>query len=787
MPELREGNIMYSYEWDETTGGLLLTSSLLKVSKEPRPVYYQELDLLGFDKYWTYTKNDTYPYMWAEANNYFYRGRKVAEIQGGSCYTAPELNILESPEPEGTHLRFVDIPAMIEKNRAIMEGLIQETIKRVYNTYKKYKDKGKVDFFHVSYSGGKDSEVTFDIVQRALPHNAFIVLFGDTGMEFPDTYRAKDIIKKFCEENKIEFHEACSEFNPLDSWRKFGVPSSSMRWCCGVHKTAPQLLKLREVAGKPDLKEMAFVGIRSSESIRRSEYDYISFGTKHSGQFSFNPILEWNSAEVYMYIYMQNLHINAAYKKGSSRAGCLFCPMATEKSDFFNHGIYPEKVEPFIEIIKELYVDRKDEKLLNSYIENKGWKARKNGRDLSIGIGDYTETTEGTKRIITLRESDESWKEWIKTVGVLDYENGRFHLYTKNNLTFYFTISTLKDGYMKFIFDEEVAKNNPTVFKDIKNVLKKYHTCIACRYCEANCPYGNISFVNGKVTISDACIKCGLCNKIDNGCLVYNSLILPKGTGKMKKGSLDEYGTHPVKLEWIQEYIKYKENFEDKQTKLGKAMLPMFRKFLRNAGITNKNNDWTALAQILFKDELDMDYIWGLMFANLAYSAQTGWLIKNLDFDVTYLQNELVNMITGFTSSKTGPRNITNSFRHMSELPFSKVGFGEVIGKTKEGFQFIRHSWKNPDFRVILYSLYKFAEACDGYYQFTLSRLMNHNIESEGISPTEIFGISREQIEKILNGLAINYSEFISISFTLDLDNINLNSEKTAEDVLSLF
>jgi len=267
---------MYSYEWDETTGGLLLTSSLPKVSKEPRPVYYQELDLLGFDKHWIYEKNDAYPYMWAEATSYFYRGRKVAEIQGGSCYTTPELNILEAPEPEGIPLKFVDIPAMVEKNRAIMESLIQETIKKVYNTYKKFKN--KVDFFHVSYSGGKDSEVTFDIVQRTLPHNAFKVLFGDTGMEFPDTYIAKDVIKKFCEENKIEFYEARSEFNPLDSWRKFGMPSSSMRWCCGVHKTAPQLLKLREVTGNSNLKEMAFVGIRSSESTRRSEYEYALLG-----------------------------------------------------------------------------------------------------------------------------------------------------------------------------------------------------------------------------------------------------------------------------------------------------------------------------------------------------------------------------------------------------------------------------------------------------------------------------------------------------------------------------
>ena len=39
---------MYSYTWDEETGGLLLNSTELKFSKEPRPVYSRELDILGF-------------------------------------------------------------------------------------------------------------------------------------------------------------------------------------------------------------------------------------------------------------------------------------------------------------------------------------------------------------------------------------------------------------------------------------------------------------------------------------------------------------------------------------------------------------------------------------------------------------------------------------------------------------------------------------------------------------------------------------------------------------------
>ena len=50
---------MYQYIWDTETGGLLLTTEISKFSKEPRPVYYKELDILGFDRFWNYSKDDS--------------------------------------------------------------------------------------------------------------------------------------------------------------------------------------------------------------------------------------------------------------------------------------------------------------------------------------------------------------------------------------------------------------------------------------------------------------------------------------------------------------------------------------------------------------------------------------------------------------------------------------------------------------------------------------------------------------------------------------------------------
>lgn len=277
---------MYSYSWDTETGGLLLNSSQLNFSKEPRPVYYKELDILGLNQYWQYDRKDTYPYMWAEANNYYYRGRLVAKTRGGSIYTAPEIIIVENPEPDGMPLRFVDIPAMVEKNRDLLEKLAQDTIKKIYNNYTKHKD--KVDVFYVAFSGGKDSIVVFDLVQRALPHNGFEVMFGDTDMEFATTKTVVEWANEYCHEHGISFYIARADMNALDSWDLFGAPARRLRWCCTVHKTAPVINKLCEIHGMNRIHAMMITGVRGDESVARSDYDELSMGKKLPGQYSYH-------------------------------------------------------------------------------------------------------------------------------------------------------------------------------------------------------------------------------------------------------------------------------------------------------------------------------------------------------------------------------------------------------------------------------------------------------------------------------------------------------------------
>ena len=790
---------MYSYSYDVETGGILLNSSPLLFSKEPRPVYYKELDILGLDKYWNYEKNDSYPYMWAEANNYFYRGRKVAQTKGGSCYTAPEITILEEPEPNKQPLRFVDVPAMVARNQELLEGLVQETIKKVYNTYQQYQS--KVDVFYVAFSGGKDSVVALDIVQRALPHNAFMVLFGDTGMEFPDTYRVIEDVEKYCKSNEISFYRSCSNLSPIETWNKFGPPAQTMRWCCSVHKTSPQIILLRKIMNNPHFRGMAFTGVRGDESASRSEYKDVSLGEKVKGQYSCHPILEWGSAELFTYIYARDLIINEAYKKGNSRAGCLVCPLAASKNMYFKEQSYgkSETGELTTTTFNKIILDTTSKNLssdeaVKEFMDIGGWKARRSGKELSIAKNLSIDEFEKGVLTITTYANAPDWKEWIKTVG---------------------KVSFLTDGDVEVIFEghpykiKQTVENDRTIFtvnigtntkRDIyfmsalKTIFRKSAYCIGCGVCEANCPHGFISLHDGIVEIDDRCVKCRKCHDIFHGCLLANSMRLPKGEKKM--GSVDRYGNMGIEYDWVRKYMQNTEDFWNSAHGLGTNMVKYLKSFLSDSGIAvRKKSDYvlTDFGQKVKQLGVEDVNAWGLMVSNLVYTSEYNWWVKNTVVDQTYTPAEIMAML-GDDMTVNSKKNIVSAYKNIfisTEQVGTELGLGLCDYQLKNGKKYLesitRGKWKNPNPRVILYSLFKFAEACGDYYQFTLKRLLNHDIESDGISPTQIFGLDRNTMEKLLTGLSVNYPEFINASFTLDLDNITLREGKTSQDVLELF
>lgn len=756
-------------------------------------MYSRELDILGFNKYWSYEKDDDYPYMWAEANNYFYRGRLVAMVKGGAPFVAPQIVIIDDPEPQGESLKRVDIMAMINKNHEIMEQLAQDTIKKIYNTYKEYK--GKVDLFYVAFSGGKDSILALDLVQRAIPHNEFKVLFGDTRMEFSDTYKTVEKVKEHCKQVGIEFLTAKSALSPDFTWNVFGPPAQRMRWCCSVHKTTPQILLLRKQLKNPHFRGMAFTGIRAEESASRAAYEDVSIGEKIRGQYSCHPILEWNSAELFLYTYENHLVINDAYRKGNSRAGCLVCPLAGYKNMWFKEQCYGKDNDgyPTTSMFNDIILKTTSKEFSSKSAECEfmniaGWKARRSGRELSIAKDYYFEEQDDNCLTVTLTKISTSWEEWLKTVGKYSFVEDNIIELLWDGSVYRITISRNGNDTVFRLYVGN-SKSEILLKKSFKIALKKSAYCIGCQVCEANCPSGYISFKSGDVSVDDRCVKCRKCHEIENGCLVANSNRLPKKDNKM--GSINRYGNMGIEFDWIKQYLKSKDDFWSSDHSLGSKMVKNLESFLNDSEITVKKK-FSSFGETIAKMDLESEETWGLILCNLAYTAEFNWWIKNIDFGTVYSVDALKDLLEEETDNNKS--HIISAFKNIliSNKTLSEgLRFGICDYYIKGNKRFLnsiqRLPWRTPEPKVILYSLYKFAEACDNYKQFSMSRITDNSIDSNGITPYQLFGTDRENLVSILKGLAANYPDFISVSFTLDLDIITLKENKSSKDVLSLF
>lgn len=824
---------MFHISWDKETGGVLLSSKVAKdtLGISPRPVFREELDLLGLDKLgWKYPHCEE-PLLWAQNKQYYYRGELMFEAKGANIYDAP--TVVFAPGKESEALEPVDVAAMLERNADLMfllESEAIEFIRDVFVTYasasksvdavkanqmdfeamrerleKKTKTrmaivKGdcdsfdimpldtakaegkrvyqgtKIDRFIASFSGGKDSQVILDLCTRAIPSTEFEVIYSDTGYELPPSLELFEYVKQYYGERfpRLKFSLARNHESVLNYWDKIGTPSDTHRWCCKVMKTAP-LYRSLKVEGNKQARVLAFEGVRAEESARRNEYLRIGKGVKHSTTINARPIFNWNVAEVFLYLLKYSLPINPAYRVGKARVGCLICPFSSTWDDMMVHRCYKKELQPFLD---KLYEGARLQgvKDIDNYIKERNWKFRASGNAMR-NDSRITFVADKANFRVKVINPKQSLFSWITIIGKISYNQADSEtmageiVFDKN--VYSFEYKSVENGFEFNVFNTASIK----LISLLRRIIYKTTYCINCETCEVECPTGALSVYPSVSVDSSKCVHCFRCLEFhDKGCIVANSIDMTNGTSLKSKTGIDRYSTFGLHEEWLDEFLSDPESYWS-EISLGKKQVSSVKAWLKEAEIVDAKLCITDTGKLLTAISHDSPVlVWEIILTNLAYNSFiVGWALKNIGLDTPYDRNYVDESIKLEYGDAYGLKTIQNArAAFMQLLKYSPIGETLLVG-VEDGKMRVRHSYDDVSIEAIAYSIYKYAQAKD----ISFMRVSDFYRPEETSGPYREFGISKAELMKKLRALSSDSNRVLIAELNMGLDHITLREDLT--------
>lgn len=209
----------------------------------------------------------------------------------------------------------------------------------------------------ITYSGGKDSDVMLHLAEKS--NIPFEVLHSLTTADAPETVRhVYDTFRRLEEKGvkcTVDKHVQ-PDGSRVTMWnliqKKLMPPTRLMRYCCDA---------LKEGGGKDRL---IATGVRWAESTSRKRRGGLEVLTSKpqnklilsndndenrrlfetcqlKGKRVVNPIVDWQTADIWDYVGAEKIPMNPLYCEGFHRVGCVGCPMAS-KTRIMEFACYPK-------------------------------------------------------------------------------------------------------------------------------------------------------------------------------------------------------------------------------------------------------------------------------------------------------------------------------------------------------------------------------------------------------------------------------------------------------------
>ena len=501
------------------------------LSTDLRPVFPEErllLELLLNKKPNLYI-NDS---VWAANNRYYVNGKSVS-IPNKTFQTADTDTISEKLKEYSSEnsYEYFDryIQSFIAANENRLNYLKDEAFDFVRRTASKFDEEKLV----ISFSGGKDSTATADVVIKALSNPNLVHIFGNTTLEFPSTieyaerYRENhpQAIFLVAQNDEQVFMDVCEDIGP---------PARMMRWCCSMFKTGPITRVINSLYRNQQI--LTFYGIRKSESVSRSKYNRVeddAESVKIQQQTVASPIFFWRDVDIWLYLLGENVDFNDAYRLGYDRVGCWCCPNNNQRAQFLSRIYMPEESKRWRTFLIN-FARRIGKDDAEVYVDTGKWKARQGGNGLAaasdVKIRFTNCTTEDHAKIYRLvRPYDDELVGMFTPFGRVAPELGNKLLHevlvldVRTNVPILSIQPFSQDGYEHAVKVRTMnVKDHDDLQRMVGYQIRKFNACRKCLKCESICRAGAISISDfGYYIDPEKCVHCKMCmtaKYLDGGC-----------------------------------------------------------------------------------------------------------------------------------------------------------------------------------------------------------------------------------------------------------------------------